>query len=95
MKTLRFSNKFVNSIVEGIKTSTIRRHDNYCRFFEVNGVEFKIVGIRKICFGNIDKGIAFTEGYLHEDLLKDELVSIYPDLGESSELYYLCFERNI
>ena len=41
----------------------------------------------------INKEIARTEGYLHEDILKEELYAIYDDeLKDSTLLYYIQFE---
>ena len=53
----------------------------------------KITQILYIRFDEIDKEIARTEGYLHEDILKEELYAIYDDeLKDSTLLYYIQFE---
>lgn len=53
----------------------------------------KITQILYIRFDEIDKEVARTEGYLHEDILKEELYAIYDDeLKDSSLLYYIQFE---
>ena len=53
----------------------------------------KITQILYIRFDEIDKEIARTEGYLHEDILKEDLYAIYDDeLKDSTLLYYIQFE---
>ena len=53
----------------------------------------KITQILYIRFDEINKEIARTEGYLHEDILKEELYAIYDDeLKDSALLYYIQFE---
>ena len=53
----------------------------------------KITQILYIRFDEIDKEIARTEGYLHEDILKEDLYAIYDDeLKDSALLYYIQFE---
>lgn len=53
----------------------------------------KITQILYIRFDEIDKEVARTEGYLHEDILKEELYAIYDDeLKDSTLLYYIQFE---
>ncbi|MGN0106051.1 ASCH domain-containing protein [Methanobrevibacter ruminantium] len=106
MKMLKFYGSFVEPIKEGIKTSTIRQKfdgkvgDNV-EAYETNHGPFgwtdelfgflKIRSIKYIRFDEIDKEIARTEGYLHEDLLKEALYDCYDDLEESSLLYYIVF----
>lgn len=108
MKNLKFYGCFVEPIKEGIKTSTIRQKfdgkvgDNVEAYDANHGPfgwtgEFffgflKIRSIKYIRFDEIDKEIARTEGYLHEDLLKEALYDCYDDLEESSLLYYIVFE---
>ena len=53
----------------------------------------KITQILYIRFDEIDKEVARTEGYLHEDILKEDLYAIYDDeLKDSTLLYYIQFE---
>ncbi|WP_295622012.1 ASCH domain-containing protein [uncultured Methanobrevibacter sp.] len=105
MKRLKFYEEYVNSIKEGIKTSTIRRHFNG-KVGDIMSVNvsaqplnlkpfgfIKIKEIQYIRFDDIDKAIARTEGYLHEDILKESLLGIYDDdLEDSTLLYYILFE---
>ena len=109
MISLGFNNEFVNPVKEGVKTSTIRKHFNgkigdkieaynadniilenlRCKPFGY----LKITCIEYIRFDEINKEIARTEGYLHEDILKEELYAIYDDeLKDSTLLYYIQFE---
>lgn len=109
MINLGFNNEFVNPVKEGVKTSTIRKHFNgkigdkieaynydkvlienlRCKTFG----NLKITSIEYIRFDEINKEIARTEGYLHEDILKEELYAIYDDeLKDSTLLYYIQFE---
>lgn len=104
MKRLKFYEEYVNSIKEGIKTSTIRSHFNgkvddimsvHISAQPLNLKPFgfiKIKEIQYIRFDDIDKAIARTEGYLHEDFLKESLYGIYEDLEDSTLLYYIVFE---
>lgn len=106
-KKLGFYNEYIKPIKEGIKTSTIRRHfdgkigdkipayDSDTNILCFSKKEFgylRIRGIKYIRFDEINKEIAKTEGYLHENLLKEALYTIYPDLEDSSLLYYITFE---
>lgn len=107
-KTINFKSIYEEPIREKIKTSTIRRHfegkvgdifsaisrmdENKQPILPVKIAEIKITNIQRIRFGNINKEIARTEGYLHEDLCKDVILSIYPKLRKSSLLYYIEFE---
>lgn len=53
----------------------------------------KITSVEYIRFDEINKEIARTEGYLHENLLKETLYGIYDDgLVDSTLLYYIQFE---
>ena len=52
----------------------------------------KITQILYIRFDEIDKEVARTEGYLHEDLLKETLYEIYDEIKPSTLLYYIQFE---
>ncbi len=106
MKQLKFYGEYVEPIKEHIKTSTIRRHfdgkvGDEIPAYETDGNPLvsgrelfgyiKIRSIQYIRFDEIDKEIARTEGYLHEDLLKEALYNIYDDLEESTLLYYIKF----
>ena len=105
MKKLKFYGEYVEPIKEHIKTSTIRRRFDGKVGDEIpayetdgnplfSGREFgyiKIRSIQYIRFDEIDKEIARTEGYLHEDLMKEALYNIYDDLEESTLLYYIKF----
>ena len=52
-----------------------------------------ITSIKYIRFDEINEEIARTEGYLHENLLKETLYGIYDDeLEDSTLLYYIQFE---
>lgn len=109
MKSLKFYGEYVEPIKEGIKTSTIRRHFDGKVGDTVEAYEtdsHPLVGISRfgfliikdvkyIRFDEIGKEIARTEGYLHEDLLKESLYNIYEDLEESSLLYYIKFEYKL
>ena len=106
---LGFNEEYINPIKEGIKTSTIRKHFNgkigdKIEAYNADKVIFetlrckpfgyiKITQILYIRFDEIDKEVARTEGYLHEDILKEELYAIYDDeLKDSTLLYYIQFE---
>ena len=106
---LGFNEEYINPIKEGIKTSTIRRHFNAkigdkIQAYNADNVilenlrckpfgYLKITSIEYIRFDEINKEIARTEGYLHEDILKEELYAIYDDeLKDSTLLYYIQFE---
>ncbi len=108
MNDLGFNGEYINPIREGIKTSTIRRNfdakigdkihacnvDNIT-FKHLRGKPFgnlKITSIEYIRFDEINKEIARTEGYLHEDLLKETLYEIYDEIKPSTLLYYIQFE---
>ena len=105
MISLGFNNEFLNPVKEGVKTSTIRKHFNgkigdkieaynadlgflRCKPFG----NLKITNIEYIRFDEINKEIARTEGYLHEDLLKETLYEIYDEIKPSTLLYYIQFE---
>lgn len=103
MVTLKFKSVFVNAIKEEIKTSTIRtnfdgkpgdivdaRVLDQGMFGTLEFGQLHIRQVHRIRFDEIDKNIAKTEGYLHEDLLKEVLYDIY-DLEDSSLLYYIVF----
>ena len=109
MNDLGFNGEYINPIKEGIKTSTIRRHfdakiGDKIHAYNADNIIFenlrckpfgnlKITSIEYIRFDEINKEIARTEGYLHEDLLKEELYAIYDDeLKDSTLLYYIQFE---
>ena len=108
MKNLKFNSEYVEPIKEGVKTSTIREHfdgkvGDTVKAYDrekrnslwSKGVCFgflKIKSIQYIRFDEINREIARTEGYLHEDLLKSALYDIYDYLEESSLLYYIVFE---
>lgn len=109
MISLGFNNEFVNPVKERVKTSTIRKHFNgkigdKIEAYNADKVIFKnlrckpfgnlkITSIEYIRFDEINKEIARTEGYLHEDILKEELYAIYDDeLKDSTLLYYIQFE---
>lgn len=107
MENLYFYGEYIEPIKEGLKTSTIRRHFDGKEGDEIAAYEtdtpplgmskeffgfLKIRSISYIRFDEIDKEIARTEGYLHEDLLKESLYKIYDDLEDSSLLYYIVFE---
>ena len=104
-----FNREFVNAVKEGVKTSTIRKHFNgkigdKIEAYNADNSIFdnlrckpfgylKITIIEYIRFDEINKEIARTEGYLHEDILKEELYAIYDDeLEDSTLLYYIQFE---
>ena len=109
MISLGFNNEFVNPVKERVKTSTIRKHFNgkigdKIEAYNADKVIFKNLGckpfgnlkitsIEYIRFDEINKEIARTEGYLHEDILKEELCAIYDDeFKDSTLLYYIQFE---
>ena len=108
MISLGFNNEFVNPVKEGVKTSTIRKHFNgkigdKIEAYNADKVIFenlrckpfgnlKITSIEYIRFDEINKEIARTEGYLHEDLLKETLYEIYDEIKPSTLLYYIQFE---
>lgn len=108
MNDLGFNEEYINPIKEGIKTSTIRRHFNAkigdkIHAYNADNIIFenlrckpfgnlKITNIEYIRFDEINKEIARTEGYLHEDLLKEVLYEIYDEIKPSTLLYYIQFE---
>ena len=106
MIRLGFNNEFVNPVKEGVKTSTLRRHFNgkvgdkieafnadiQSAFRKKHFGYLEITCILYIRFDEIDKEIARTEGYLHEDLLKETLYQIYDEVEDSTLLYYIQFK---
>lgn len=101
-KYLEFYPKFMNMLIEDKKTSTIRRHTSLKEgdTFYVSGNDekykdylFKVIKINRIRFDEIDNEIAMKEGYLHKDLLIDELERIYKSLMCSDLFYQIEFER--
>lgn len=104
VNSIKFDAKFNKPIQEGIKTSTIREHfngktgDKYeCIITTDDGFgaiigDIRIKHVQRIRFDEITKEKAVTEGYLHESLAKYELLNYYPNLTDSSLLYYIVFE---
>ena len=100
---LKFDEKFVKAIKEGVKTSTIRANSNLKigdtalalskgkLGLNVAFGELLITDVKRIRYDEIDKDISRTEGYLHEDLVKIVLQDYYY-LEDSSLLYYIQFE---
>lgn len=108
-KIIKFHKQFKESIREGIKTSTIRRHFNgkvgdkyraivsntHKDYIEPNFIAIiKITDIRRIRFDEIDNDMAKTEGYFHKDILASALLGFYPELADPSLLYYIQFENH-
>lgn len=54
--------------------------------------KIRIKHVARIRFDEITREKAVTEGYLHEALVKQELLNFYPELEDSSLLYYVTFE---
>ena len=48
--------------------------------------------VQRIRFDEINNTLAFTEGMRHQDLVKYDLLSYYPNLTDSSLLYYVVFK---
>ena len=102
-KKIYFKDEFVEPVEEGVKTSIVTPYfdgkvgdlvearSNLSTVKRCFG-RLRIKGVTYIRFDDIDKNIARTEGYLHENLLKAELLRTYPDLEDSSLLYYVVFE---
>lgn len=103
-KTIKFDEKFLKPIKDGVKTSTIRTNFDgspgdvfQCMVHLSDGTggsigKIKIRHVQRIRFDEITKEKAVTEGYLHEALIKHELLQYYPSLKDSSLLYYIVFE---
>lgn len=99
MGILDFKYYFNNALIEGLKTSTIRKHCNFevGDLFSISPrgvkIDFEVTKINRIRFDEIDNDIAFKEGYRHKDLLLHELESIYKDLTYDTLLYQIEFKR--
>ena len=101
---IKFHRKFEKPIIDGVKTSTIRMNfdgtsgDIFECFIKKYNIEsigkLRIKHVQRIRFDEINNEKAHTEGYLHEDLVKDELKNFYSNLNlsRSSLLYYITFE---
>ena len=104
MKGLKFDSKFAKPIQDKVKTSTIRLNfdgssgdvfECYVTHSDNTSSQIGILRIKhvqRIRFDEITREKASTEGYLHESLIKSELLNFYPDLKDSSLLYYVVFE---
>ena len=98
---LKFNSSFYNPIMEEIKTSTIRDKSKplnvgdicYAYFKDIQTVMFVLITdhyAKRVM--DLNKDDALTEGYLHEDLLKNELKNIYPDLAREDYVYIYKFK---
>lgn len=98
---LKFNSSFYNPIMEEIKTSTIRANSKplnvgdicYAYFNDIQTVMFVLITdhyAKRVM--DLNKDDALTEGYLHEDLLKNELKNIYPDLAREDYVYIYKFK---
>ncbi len=103
-RSIKFDEKFMKPIKDGVKTSTIRVNfdgssgDVFDCFVNLsNGIggsigKVRIKHVQRIRFDEISREKAMTEGYLHESLIKHELLQYYPSLKDSSLLYYIVFD---
>lgn len=97
---LKFRKCFNLPISEGIKTSTIRKHCNLktgdivdvYNDKEYTGIDIKVTNVSVCSFNELDNNIAESEGYLHVELLRDELKRIYDIEGRSELFYRIEFE---
>lgn len=98
---LKFNADFYQPIMEEIKTSTIRADSKplnvgdvcYAYFPDIKTVMFLLITdhyAKKV--HDLNKDDAYAEGYLHEDLLKHELRSIYPELLDTDYVYIYKFQ---
>ena len=93
--TLSFYDCYRNVILEGIKTSTIRRKcklkkgDVVSLIFDRRAfnIFLKITNVSIITLKDIDNDIARSEAFMHADLLKEEIKRIY-QVKDESELFY-------
>lgn len=96
-----FADKFLDLINESIKTTTVRSgvrnyvpglYDMYNpdktihMYVNITGTEYKT-------FGELDDGVAKTDGFADAAELKNELLSFYPDLTDDSPVTVVYLDR--
>ena len=99
---LKFSEYFYHPIHRDVKTSTIRDEPkplniNDCVIATFQNEE----RLLPLCITNhyakrvkdLDNNDAFFEGYRHVNLLKHELLNIYPKLSDDDYVYIYIFKR--
>ena len=103
MKELKFHRDFYNPIITGKKLSTTRIKpkdlevgDTFKFVFVPDDTGCKplygnICNVEVVRFCDLDRGHAMNEGYLHEDLLKHEIMNIYPDIRPVNLVYIYEF----
>lgn len=99
---LKFNEDFYTPIREGIKTATTRADSkpldigDFCiATFQPSDklLVLRIDGHYAMRLKDLDLADARQEGYYHEDLLKHELKTIYPDLNRDDYVYIYRFTR--
>lgn len=97
----KFHKDFYNPISEGVKTTTIRADskpvvtgDYYKAVFNEtnNCLVLEILEHYAIKYDDLSLNHAYNEGYIHTDLLKHELLNIYPDLTSNDYVYIYKFK---
>lgn len=101
---LKFHDDFYTPIMDFVKVSTIRDEPKPINKGDLIEVCFKpserlrtvrILNHYAIKFHDLTDDIAKKEGYLHRDLLKHELLNIYPELKPDDYIYIYEFIANI
>ena len=98
---IKFNKKYYKSIIDGIKTQTLRKHNK--RLQEEEIVKAIFPGTEKECylqithtgykqFKYLNEEDAECEGYDSLDELKKDLLTIYPSLDNFTRLWYYRFK---
>lgn len=98
---IKFNKKYYKSIIDGIKTQTLRKHNKRLKEEEI--VKAIFPGTEKECyiqitntgykqFKYLNDEDAQLEGYKTLDELKKALLKIYPRLDNFDRLYYYQFK---
>lgn len=100
-KTLRFKPELMDLLKTTEKRATIRKTDKGLKKGDVvkcvandgsSKAYRKVKKIEQVKFKNLQYRHAYLEGYYHVNLLKRELIDIYPDICEDTVLYQIIFE---
>lgn len=98
---IKFNKEYYKSIIDGIKTQTLRKHNKRLKEEEI--VKAIFPGTEKECyiqitntgykqFKYLNDEDARLEGYKTVDELKKALLKIYPRLDNFDRLYYYQFK---
>lgn len=101
IKTLRFKPELMDLLKTTEKRATIRKSDKCLKKGDVvkcvaddgsSKVYRKVKKIEQVKFKNLHYRHANREGYHHVNLLKQELIDIYPGISDETVLYQIIFE---